>query len=111
MDNYYSNLKEKRLNYREVLYKQMDDGQKLDKNLTGISAKEKELNKSILDKVTNDPLVMSRVMHRVFVWEIRGAKAIPPLVSIIGDVERVHGLDRHLLGQFLYLSWVLCACD
>lgn len=65
MDNNYRNLKEKRLNYREVLYKQMDDGQKLDKNLTGISAKEKELNKSILDKVTKDPLVMSRVMHRV----------------------------------------------
>lgn len=65
LDDYYRNQKEKRLNYREVLYKQMDEGQKLDKNLTGISAKEKELNKSILEKVTNDPLVMSRVMHRV----------------------------------------------
>ena len=49
-------------------------------------------------------------MHRVLVGEIGGAKAIPTLVSIIANVERVHGLDRHLLGQFLYLSWVLSAC-
>ena len=50
-------------------------------------------------------------MHRVLVGEIRGTKAIPPLVSIIGDVERVHGLDRNLLSHLLDLSWVLSTCD
>ena len=50
-------------------------------------------------------------MHGVLVGEIRGTKAIPPLVSIVGDVESIHGLDRDLLSQFLYLCWVLCACN
>ena len=50
-------------------------------------------------------------MQRVLVGEIRSSKAISTLVSIVGDVKIVHSLDRHLFGQFLYLDWILCACN
>jgi len=55
----------KRMHYREVLQKQAEETAKVDRNLTGITEKEKELNKSILTKVSEDPLMMSRVMHRI----------------------------------------------
>lgn len=55
----------KRLQYREVLQKQAEETAKVDRNLTGITEKEKELNRSILAKVGEDPHMMSRVMHRI----------------------------------------------
>jgi hypothetical protein len=72
MEEYLQSQKEKarrdresRLQYQEVLSKQVEETSKIDRNLTGISDKEKELNKSVLNKIHEDPLMMSRVLHRV----------------------------------------------
>ena len=48
-----------------MLQKQADEIAKVDRNLVGISEKEKELNKPILKKMSEDPLLLSRIMHRV----------------------------------------------
>ena len=48
-----------------MLQKQAEEIAKVDRNLVGISDKEKELNKPILKKMSEDPLMLSRVMHRV----------------------------------------------
>ena len=53
------------MQYRELLQKQADETSKVDRNLQGISEKERELNKSILNKVSEDPHMMSRVLHRL----------------------------------------------
>jgi len=60
----------KRLQYREVLQKQAEEIAKVDRNLTGITEKEKELNRSILAKVSEDPLMMSRVLHRIRIGKV-----------------------------------------
>ena len=62
--------KMKRLQYREVLQKQAEEIAKVDRNLTGITEKEKELNRSILAKVSEDPLMMSRVLHRIRIGKV-----------------------------------------
>jgi hypothetical protein len=57
--------KAKRMQYRESLQRQAEELAKVDRNLSGITEKEKELNKGILHKVGEDPHMMSRVLHRV----------------------------------------------
>eukprot|EP01036_Dinobryon_divergens_P025147 gene25147-33667_t len=69
--------KKKRLQYREVLLKQADEFAKVDRNLVGISEKERELNKPILKKMTEDPLLLSRIMHRVRIGKASGADGKP----------------------------------
>jgi hypothetical protein len=65
------------LQYREVLQKQAEEIAKVDRNLVGISDKEKELNKPILKKMSEDPLMLSRVMHRVRIGKAAGADGKP----------------------------------
>lgn len=60
-----------------MLLKQADEFAKVDRNLVGISEKERELNKPILKKMTEDPLLLSRIMHRVRIGKASGADGKP----------------------------------
>ena len=60
-----------------MLQKQAEEIAKVDRNLVGISDKEKELNKPILKKMSEDPLMLSRVMHRVRIGKAGGTDGKP----------------------------------
>lgn len=51
--------------YRKKLDVQLDELRKVDRNLTGITSTEKDINMKTLKEITEDPKVLSKVMHQM----------------------------------------------